>query len=135
MHGTNTHTQINRRTLLTAAPIAALSSALLAGDVNAAVAQVLAESDTPVMRLFREWERLIETALRDGCTDDGNADDAYWDPVFDIEGRIMVTPSQDARDWIAKALAKSNSGRVELDSSKYNPELWAEARAMVGGAA
>lgn len=87
--------------------------------------------ETPVMALFREWERLLAIALRDGCTEDGDADDRYWAPVFETEDRMMATPSQGPLDWIAKALAKSNNGRVELDSRKYNPALWAEARDML----
>lgn len=49
---------MNRRELITTGPLAGLTAALLAGDVNAGVTEALVAAETPVMAQYREAMRI-----------------------------------------------------------------------------
>lgn len=110
---------ISRRFLL-AAPIVA---------VGAAAPVMAVESETPVMALFREWERLWNYSHAPEISDDEHAQtvDAFCAVERDMKNVRCQTP----QDWIAKAIATSSFGDFGLYSQLDDPELWAEARALV----
>ncbi|MDQ7776259.1 MAG: hypothetical protein Q4615_10395 [Paracoccus aminovorans] len=120
---------MNRRALLKLAP-----AVLAAGAVPAAALCVVDPAETPVMRAYREWEALYAFLNRDDrgglSADDWNSE---CDRRIEIEDQMMEMPAQNARDIIAKVLAYTANGDSELPYPDH--AFWAEARALVGGAA
>lgn len=117
---------MKRRQLLKLAPVV-----LAAGAVP--VAAVAAE-ETPVMKLFREWE----AAMADMDARKETISDADWvalDCHIDgLEEKIMDEPAQNGRDFIAKIVSWSHGGVFPLPKDPSDA-FWAEARALVVGAA
>lgn len=117
---------MNRRKLLTAAPAFGFAG-LLAGAVPA-----IADTETPVMRMFREWQPL--SAWLNG-PDSNDVPEAEFDRIngerIDLENRIMDVPAQGPGDVLAKMLARTNYGEDEMLDSKHLPQVWAEARQML----
>ena len=111
---------MNRRSLL-AAP-----AALALGSVPA-----LAETETPIERMFKEWER-VEALEQQGYTDD--LPDAAMKPIINerrrIEAAMLALPCECGEDWIRKISAVSCFGIFEAGDTEYW-QLWAEARALV----
>ncbi|MDK8874322.1 hypothetical protein [Paracoccus sp. SSJ] len=116
---------MKRRDLMRLAPVA-----LAAGAVP--VAAVAAE-ETPVMRVFSEWKRVNEFAHSQ--TDDEAFEKALIER-WQVEQRLMQTPSQNERDVLIKIIAWTNFGDGDLESGNpISQPIWAEARALIGGAA
>lgn len=128
MRGTISHT---RRQLLTAAPAAGLAT-MMAGAMP-----VAASAETPVAALFREWiaAKADEEAAYRASPDDDAAHDAAWHARHEVEKRLMAAPCLTAHDWLLKVTAWSNYGEGDGPDAKCQPQLWAEARALTGGAA
>lgn len=110
---------MNRRSLLTAAaavPFAALPA--------------VAQAETPVERIFREWQaaRNVEEAT---SGDDDAVYEAAWQARFAVEERLMAEPSQNRRDWMLKICAWSYWGEGGGPDRIESPQLWAEARALI----
>lgn len=116
--------QINRRNLLSAAPAAGLAG-LMAGAVPAVAA---ADHDTPVAALFRQWEQV--RADKNGEMSDDDYDVLLYRQI-DIEDRIIRTPAKNSADWIMKVMAYSCLGESAITDRDDNPDLWAEARALI----
>ncbi|WP_287885980.1 MULTISPECIES: hypothetical protein [Paracoccus] len=119
---------MKRRDLMRLAP-----AALVAGAAPAVRAAGVEE--TPVMKLFREWEHLHQFV----CTSASNdMPDEEWNPlhdrVWDIADQIFATPAQTAQDFIAKVICNTVWGEHGLPDEGQNPALWTEARALIGGA-
>ncbi len=126
---------LSRRNLLTAAPLVALSAALAAGDVNAAVVEALTagQAETPVMRALREWDALYLYLNSDAARELSEDDfDAECDRRRAMELRLAGIPSVGISDFAAKVLALTNHGDHDLDAENSAPAFWAEARALVG---
>ena len=127
---------MNRRQMITAGPLAGLAAALVAGDVNAAVIEALSvgERETRVMRLYREWEqaRKDEAATYEAFPDDDSPEpgDATA-KVVAIERRLMAERAVTLADVALKFCAVSGFGEFVI-SDEGHPELWAEARALIG---
>jgi len=125
---------MNRRDLLTAA---------LAAPLAAVPAVAVAETDTPVMALFREWnkaladERDLDAQYRKQPCDEIEAlADAAADRRYQIELQMIEVKSEDARDVLAKIAAWTDYGVFQFDEGdKRLTHVWAEARALVGGEA
>ncbi|MDF3856207.1 hypothetical protein VB636_22405 [Paracoccus sp. APAP_BH8] len=120
---------MKRRDLMRLAP-----AALVAGAAPPAGA--VGVEETPVMKLFREWQPLHQFV----CTSaSAGMPDEEWNPlhdrVWDIADRIFATPAQTAQDFIAKVICHTVWGEHGLPDEGQNPSLWAEARALIGGAA
>lgn len=115
---------MNRRTFLAAAPAAV------------AVPPVTALSDmaaSPIMTLFREYQRLSETAQSHVCIEDD--DNAELERLFyrerdQIGERILSLPCVCASDFAAKLIVDTCQGM--LFSEWDTGDLWREARALVG---
>ena len=133
--GMSADSQVSRRNLLTAAPVAALTAALCAGDVAAATGAALTE--TPVMAMFREWKKRTANEMRvyaDDTTGDGDSPEclAATDAVKGIEHQMLAVPSVSAQDFVLKMLVLTGDGQWGAPSRYTAPQLWAEARALVG---
>lgn len=113
---------MNRRDLIKAAPVALVGCAL----------PVQAETETPVAALFREWKvaKDAENAVY-ASTDDEAAHLRAWDHRYAIERRLMDAPSMTPLDWAIKICAWCNFGDGVCEDGRENPQLWAEARALV----
>lgn len=116
---------MNRRALLN------LASAALAATATPAAALCIADpADTPVMRLFREWE----AADRAAHLSTGDECDRLLDARFQIELRLIEAPAHTAADVLMKIIAWTSYGDAGIDGLDTHG-VWAEARALVGGAA
>ena len=84
------------------------------------------------MRLFREWGRINEFA--NSQTDD-EAFDKALDERWEVEKRLIQTPSQNERDVLVKIIAWTCYGDGDLEAGNpISQPIWAEARALIGGA-
>ena len=86
-------------------------------------------TDTPVMRLFRQWHELYEAANDPEITE--AECEAICEQYRGIEDRMLALPSECAADFAAKVCAYTSFGAFTLEES-VAPELWAEARELVG---
>ena len=117
--------QTTRRNLLKAVP------AIAALPVVAAV-PALADTETPVMRLFREWEKhRAYINSPEGLALPQPEFDTALDICHDLEVRMVNTPAQCAQDFIAKFVSWTGEGDFEAPNPNDFPSFWAEARALV----
>uniref|UniRef100_A4WNT1 Twin-arginine translocation pathway signal n=1 Tax=Cereibacter sphaeroides (strain ATCC 17025 / ATH 2.4.3) TaxID=349102 RepID=A4WNT1_CERS5 len=105
---------------------AALAAPLALAAAPAAAAEARPQ-ETPVLRLFREWEAM--DAQIDKLS--GEAADAMLADLLALELRLRSTPSTGVADFAAKVVAFSFWGGACLDACDA-PEIWAEARALLG---
>lgn len=120
---------MKRRALLAAIPAVAVLPAV-------AVVAAVAEAETPIMQLFREWS-IINDGLPDPIWDD-LGDEAFSTEctrAHDIIRKMMDLPCQSASDFAAKVAAYTFFGEFSLDDVDDKAAFWAEARALIGGAA
>lgn len=92
--------------------------------------------DTPILRLYREWDRLTA----EGCvyvplaTDPREEDDEmermFWEPRRRIGDQLMALPSTCAADFAAKVIVDTGAGNFLSDWD--DGDLWVEARALTG---
>ena len=117
---------MNRRALLKLAPAAIVATP--------AAALCSADTETPVMRLFREWE--VVTRIVVAASDDDDMSDDEFEVVSqrqtDIEDEIARTPPENLRDFAAKMFARSSGAKMDLPREDDCLGLWAGARALVG---
>lgn len=124
---------MKRRALLKSIPAVAVLPAL-------AAVPAVAAAETPVMALFREWRvasQACDIAGREQPdTPEGDAIfEALLEKVGDIEAALMKAPCQTAQDFVAKVTAWTGYGVHTLPDEAQDARLWAEARALIGGAA
>lgn len=114
----------NRRALLKAAPAIAILPAV-------AAVPALASAETPVMRLFREWQPLA--AWLNGPEGDA-APEADFNRVnlarLALEDRMVAEPARNAEDVLIKIATYTHFGEGEVP-----PQVWPEVRALIGGVA
>ncbi|UFS67757.1 hypothetical protein LO749_16835 [Paracoccus denitrificans] len=116
---------MNRRALLAAAPAALVA-------VPASALCIIDPADTPVMRLFREWQVLNDYL-------NGEESDALPREAFEAELRrlyrmeieLFETPSQTMTDLAAKVISITVDSEREMMGPAVIPEFWAEIRALV----
>ena len=122
---------MNRRALLKLAP-----AVLAAGAVPAAALCIVDPAETSVMRAYREWKAASDD-LKDPKWDLMSVEeqDRVCDRVSKMQDVILNIPAQDQRDFILKVMAYTYFGEHGLPDHGERPDLWAEARALVGGAA
>lgn len=112
---------MNRRAFLAAAPAAVVLPCLAAGA-----------EETPIMKLFREWQILFAEEKRIFASDVGeDAEDAIIELISAKQDALLAEPALAPTDWIAKATVVSEFGVWCLDGERCD-ELWAEARVLVG---
>lgn len=113
--------QFNRRALLKSAPA-------VAGLMAVGAAPAVAQGETPVAALFREWR--AAQALCDAASNDEYA--AAHDHRWGIEQKLVAETSQNLRDVMLKLMAWSSYGEGEIEGeSPWLVQTWAEARALV----
>lgn len=91
-----------------------------------------AMTETPIIRLFREWEALY--AYLDGPVGRELSEDEFdaeLDRRIAIEDRMMEIPSEGPADFVAKVIAYTTRGESGLPDHQSNPAFWAEARALI----
>lgn len=123
---------MKRRSLLKALP-----AAVVAGAAPAAALCVVDPAETPVMRLFREWEVARDREIQ--LNNDlrlGDAEDALVDAAGDyrheIEVRMLAEPSQSGKDILAKIAAWTFYGEFTFDGGDERlVPVWDEIRALV----
>lgn len=107
-----------RRALLIGLPLA--SAALAVPLVTTA------DEETPVLRLFLDWQ-----ALNDRIDAfDVEPPDEMLDELSALELRLRATPSVGVADFAAKVAAFTYWGGAPLSAADA-PEIWAEARMML----
>lgn len=118
---------MNRRTLLAALPAAAVVPGA-----------ALAEAETPIVRLYREYNRITDAAhahFEAGTGFEGKDEDEEMDRLFynqrgQIEAEMMALPCTCAADFAAKVIVDTAQGSLYSDWN--TGPLWAEARALIG---
>lgn len=117
---------INRRTLITTAPLAGFAAAV-------AAIPVAAEAETPIMRLFEEWKdrRREEMAVYDLYPpgEDVEEFNVLTDRVKEVEERMFAEPATGLADMAIKLCVSNGFGDWDMN---YHQKLWAEARALTG---
>ena len=110
---------ITRRSLLTALPAIGMAGSM------ACATTVSAEPQTPIMRLFREWDghRVVANEI-DAPEAEG---EAASDRCSQIKAAMMIPPSTCMADFAAKLITDSSDGIFETGEA-----LLVEARMMVG---
>lgn len=116
---------MNRRSLLTAAPALALAGCAL---------PAMAEAETPVAVLFREWAKLWARS-RDlsGMEMTGDMEreqDRVEDRMIELEKAMRDTPKRDMVDVLMAVNATTNFGALTYEEEVFRP-LQAEARALI----
>ncbi|RME99984.1 MAG: hypothetical protein D6773_12135 [Alphaproteobacteria bacterium] len=86
-----------------------------------------ARTESPILRLFHEYERL-RPAL-EAAGDEAEADRLY-DRMSVLEAEMMALPSVTAADFAAKTIRDSCRGVMFSDWETGG--LWIEARALTG---
>lgn len=118
---------MKRRTLLTAGavtPVAPLAPAL-----------AVAATETPVMRKYAEWKRSRDDWQVDLDRDSSDENSDRWcAATFKLADEILGIPSEGPMDFIYKLMAYTFHGQHEIGDGSNGEKLWAEARALVGGA-
>ena len=109
---------MNRRQLIAAAP------AIMAFPMASS-----GQAETPIMALFREWQRLHDYLnYGAGCSLPEAEHEVGCNELTAIEDRIEAYPAQNAQDIIAKLLSWSSYGDFDIST---NEAFWEEARTFV----
>lgn len=89
--------------------------------------------ETPVLRLFREWQAVSDRLDALGVNTPDEMLDEGLDELNALELKLRATPSVSAADFAAKVVAFSFWGGAMLTAADA-PEIWAEARELLGRA-
>lgn len=120
--------KVSRRGLLAAAPAFGFAGLIGAGAVPA-----IAATETPVMAMFREWQRLYEIERQVHEASETGSDDstrAATDALIAIERQLIALPVQGPQDVLVKIAAVSCYGAF-ADALDQGEEVWAEVREMI----
>src|SRR5690349_829752 len=113
--------EISRRTLLKASPLAGLASVLPAAA---------GAGDSEIVRSYRVWKDWVD--WYDSPHDFSDAEcDRLSALRYAEEDRIFAIPARDARDVLAKIMIASLEGEVDFSEADAASEILAEARAML----
>ncbi|SEB51193.1 hypothetical protein [Rhodobacter sp. 24-YEA-8] len=118
---------MKRRDLLTLAPAA------LAGCAVPARACTLRLDETLVATAYREWAAF--RAYINGPATEGMKNTEFNPLVEELDGMglvLLTIPAESAADFIMKVIASTDWGQGGMPDITELPELWAEARALVG---
>ena len=119
-----------RRALLKAAPALTLVGA---GTAQGMAPNTMPSTETPVMVLFREWERINAEMLAAYAADDDQAGDRAHDARWAHEQILIHEPSRCDRDLLLKIVAWTAAGESDLEcGNTHLSTVWAEMRALIG---
>lgn len=116
---------MNRRAFIAAAPAVALAGTAQAQGMATIT---IPSPDTPVMALFREWERVRDAYNGHPGDDDDEVATELLDRLYRIEDQISEARSETAADVGRKIVMVETYGDFKSDHFKA---LLAEARALV----
>lgn len=90
------------------------------------------QTETPVMRLFREWEAAFAASRAYKGKDEVEADRLY-DVYIEIEDRMMAAKAETAQDVFAKVWAYTSGGKSNLPDIAHpvGEVFWSEAKAVL----
>lgn len=120
---------LSRRQVLAGLPIAGAAVAI----------PTAAQADTPILRLFREHQELVDAAnshalaSAPGAAVDALLDRLYYGRIGEICDEIMPLPCEGVGDFAAKVIIETARG--EMFSDWKTAPIWQEARVLTGGAA
>ena len=89
-------------------------------------------ADTPVMQLFREWQAITDLIVSDAPMTEANLAEGT-ERRYALKDQILALPCLTPQDFIAKIVASTTWGAMDLEDDG-TPELWAEARQLLGAA-
>ncbi|QDA36225.1 hypothetical protein E4191_19080 (plasmid) [Paracoccus liaowanqingii] len=95
-------------------------------------------TQTPIMNLFREWENLRKEegpVYNISPTGEDEETKALNTSLHERESTIMAAPCQIPLDFVAKIIVWTGYGIHALPDAYKNPDFWADARRLIGGAA
>jgi hypothetical protein len=95
----------------------------------------MTHEETPVMRKFREWQAASAAANNAPGAMPDEEHGALVSAQVAIENELIAMPATNEQDFIAKVFAYTAEGWNGLPSNAEMPDLWAEAKRFVGGAA
>lgn len=106
--------------------------------IHTGTALPLESIDTPILRLFRQFQEIsaaAEAHVTDatGPAEDEEMDRLFWDRAFRIKDELMALPSTCAADFAAKVIVDTCRGG--LFSDWETGALWEEARTLTRCAA
>lgn len=115
---------LSRRALLKAAPALALVGA----------APTMAQADTPVVALFREWKAHNDWLNNHAVNHvDDDEFDALCDHDMDMINALISTPAQNMHDLCLKLIVGTDYGQFTVYAKLTGAELLKqEARALIG---
>lgn len=90
-----------------------------------------ASDDTPIMALFREWQRLDDEIERPERIEDDDIA-ALNDRKMEIETKMCAQPSLTGHDLAAKIIAVTDGDDFEISGPNADA-LWAEINGLVSG--
>ena len=90
------------------------------------------ETDTPILRLFRQWQALYEAANDPEITEEEC--EATCDQYRELEHRMLALPSECTADFAAKVCAYTSFGAFPLEEDVAPGDLGGGAEAGGGGA-
>jgi len=85
-------------------------------------------SESPVMKLFRQWSQLYSLSIDDDATDD-EAEAAYRSYKA-LEQQLFEVPSENARDLLAKIIAYTSRGDFVLADTGAGRLIFEEIRTL-----
>ena len=119
---------MKRRDLLTAAPVALIG---YTAPASASCARSL--NETPVARAYRKWAAFRAHINGPATKGMKNTEfDLLVDDLDDMGLALLAIPSQTPQDFIMKGIASTDWGQGAMPHEGEMPELWSEARALVG---
>ena len=91
--------------------------------------------DTPILRMFREHQAILDAAYKHTPAapmegEDEEMERLYYKRMEELEAEMMALPSTCAADFAAKLIAETNRGSVFTDW--VTGALWIEARQLTG---
>ena len=120
---------MNRRHILKGLPAA------IAVSASPAAALGIGDSaETPVAKLFREWQVAFEAekvAFSDSDTGECAMCQAATERRMAVEQRLMAAPCNGTSDWALKVMAWTCFGNFSISDSHDEHDLWGEARAVI----
>lgn len=117
---------MNRRSLLKALPIVAVMPAV-------AAVPALADAETPVSAGYRRYLIARDALANAPVSNTDEEDQPLYDAMNAIEDEMMALPSMTPRDMAIKMVVGHHFG--DMSGLDYDGMIWAEARALIGGAA
>ena len=118
---------MKRRDLIKLAPVTLAAGAVpLAGS---------ASEETPIMQAYHVWLALKEEESAAPASMSDEDFDVLCHHTSEHENYLMALSASSGADWLIKVAVWSDFGAFAGPDNLVNPQLWAEARTLIGGVA